>query len=625
MVRYAALEPWRVRQGKAEISSIAVCKPNDEVIQISNTGPGWREDVRRLLRDLRGEAVYAHNAVFDVAWLIATLEPEKCKRIPVEVKEIQWRDTMLLGKWLINGQKAEDLDFSYSLANMCDVFLVGHPKLHEFLEMKSAKVVPGENEEYWLERGSLDAVMTRALAEKLQSMVPPEQRIGMLTEFKCVVPIANSWVNGIRVAVDDIEKVESAIRARMDEATDKLGVNGEVINSGKQLGELLFTNWGLKPLTMNKTGPSTKRDDLMWIHYGLMRHNSPLAEKMELVMDFKRNSTLMSKYVKALMEALSHTRDGYIYGIPRIFGTYTGRFTYSNSTFPQGQCKTSIALHQLPRAKSTKIANVAEIVKMIRGLLLPPPGFGLIENDASGQESRLMAIRSQDPTMLKVFRDDLNFHSVTASAIVGMDYYEFQEEYKVQEESEGFGYYIEQRQLGKLTNLSCNFRIGGRALAEKAFTTYDTFMTEEMGRFLVNTFKRQYSGVPKYWDNVIEFAKRTGYTETFGKRRYKIHKWGGRDSWISESSAINVPIQGSGADHKEIAISTLYNEFPDIFFALDLHDGIFSYAPIDLLDELKQRVLSCLNNIDYEKYWNIKVPIPLTFEAGSGTSFKEVK
>jgi DNA polymerase-1 len=206
-----------------------------------------------------------------------------------------------------------------------------------------------------------------------------------------------------------------------------------------------------------------------------------------------------------------------------------------------------------------------------------------------------------------------------------MDYYDFHKKYKDQEEEEGFGYFIEQRQLGKLTNLSCNFRIGGRALSEKAFTTYDTFMTEEMGRFLVQTFNRQYPGVPQYWRDVVEFAKKTGYTETLGKRRYKIYKWGGRDSWQSESSAINVPIQGSGADMKELAISTIYEEFPDTFFALDLHDATFSYAPIDQLDRMKKEVLERLNAINYEMYWNIYMPIPLTFEAGAGTSFRDVK
>jgi len=625
MSAYAALEPWRVRQGKAEISSIAVCYPDNEIVQIENKGIGWVKDVRKLLRDLKDQVVYAHFAVFDVAWLIATLERERGVRPPIEVRNVRWRDTKLLCKWIINGQKAEDLEFSYSLANLCKTFLPDHPRLSEFLGIKDQSVVPGENEEYWLSRGQLDVIMTRALAEVLQTYLPEEQRRGLLTEFSCIVPIANSWVNGIRVDVEEIPKVEDTIQSEMTKASKALGVEEAVLNSPKQLSNLLFTDWGLKPLTMNKTGPSVAKDDLMWIHYGLMKKGSEMALAMERVMTYKKHSTLKSKYVKTLKEALSHTGDGYIYGVPKMFGTYTGRMTYSNSTGKNGP-KVSIALHQLPRAKTTKIANVAETVKMIRALLLPHEGFGLLEHDASGQESRLMALRSGDPMMLQVFQDEMNFHSMTGSAIIGMDYQEFQEKYKEQDENEGFGYFVEQRQLGKLTNLSCNFRIGGRALSEKAFTTYDTFLTEEMGRFLVNAFNRQYPGVPQYWSDVIRFAKVTGYTETFGKRRYKICKWtNDRDRWISESSAINVPIQGSAADMKYIGISILAKEFPDVFFTLDIHDAIFNFTSIEHIEETEKKVLDCLNSINYEKYWGFKPIIPLIYESKSGKSFGDVK
>ncbi len=614
-----ALEPFRVIQRKAEITSIAVCYPNDKVVQIVNTGPNWKDKVRSLLKDLKNQVVYAHNTLFDVAFLLATLEPSKTARIPNEIRDIRWRDTMLLTKWLVNGQKAEDLKFSYSLKNLCKVFLKSHPRLDEFTKVKEQDVIAGENTQYWLERGRLDAIMTRALAEKLQNHLPEEQRQGLLTEFSCIVPVANSWLRGIRIDVNEIEKVESTIKSKMDEMTSALDINENVLNSPKRLSKLLFTDWSLTPININKTGPSTARADLMWIHYNLLKRGSSVADKMECIMTFKKYSTLQSKYVKTLKEALSHTGDNYIYGSPKLYGTYTGRLTYSNNT--KGS-KTSIALHQLPRAKFTKIADVSEVVKKIRGLLIPHEGYGVIEFDASGQESRLIALRSNDETLLKVFRDGLNFHSMTGAAIVGMDYEKFHELYE-QESKTGFGYYVEQRQLGKLTNLSCNYRIGGRALAEKAFTTYETFMDEATGWHLVKTFKRQYPGIVKYWDDAIEFAKAFGYTSSFGGRRYKIHKWDGKNTWISESSALNFPIQGSGADMKEIAISEIYRHFPEAQFALDLHDGLFYFVK---LNELKStEVLKHLNRINYKSYWDVDLKCPLSFEMVMGKSFKDLK
>ena len=616
-----ALEPWRLRQGQAEISSVAVCRPDDSVIQIINDKAKhrWNKEVSDLLKSLKGQRVFAHFAGFDVAWLIATLQPHKFKAIPSEVSNILWADTVLLTKWLVNGQRAEESKFSYSLANLVETFLPDHPKTPEFLELKTMVVQPGSKDGYWETRGQLDVVMTRALAEYLMPMVPESMRVGLMTEWSCIVPVANGWVNGIKIDENHIEEVEDLLRAKMDRSTAILEINGSVISSPKQLGNLLFNDWGLTPWSYTPTKqPSTAGDDIMHIAYELRAQDSVMADKLDLVRAYKENKTLHSKYISTLKAALEYTGDGYIYGTPKLFGTYTSRMTYSNTTVKDGP-KTSIALHQLPRIKSE--TKNADVVRKIRSLLIAPDGFGVIEVDASGQESRLMAIRANDLMMLEIFKRGLNFHSMTAAAIIGMDYHEFMKNY----EAEKSGYYMEQRQLGKLTNLSCNYRIGGPALSEKAFTEYDTFMTPETGRFLVSTFSRQYSGVPLYWSEVIKSAKELGYTECYGGKRYKLHRWGESDRWMTESSAINFPIQGSGASMKEIAISVSAKELPNTLFALDLHDATFSYAPLEGIKETAEDLVNLLEDINYKAFWGFDPPISLPYESATGLNFGEVK
>src|SRR5574340_231568 len=609
----AGLEPWRVRQGKAEISSIAICRPDDTTKQLVNKGhANWANELLDFLEELRGKVVYAHHAIFDVAWQIATLQPRKFKRVPQIVRDIRWRDTMYLTKWLINGQKVEMMDFSYSLVNLVQVFLPNHPLTPEFVKIKSQSVVAGENDAYWEERGLYDVILTRALAEELSPKLPKEQRIGLLTEFANIVPVANSWVNGIKIDVNDIERVEKILDEKMNSSCAAISIPMTVINSPKQLGNLLFSDWGLKPLNYGKTGGSTAKDDLLMIQYIVNQSgNKGLAEKMGHVMTVKENSTLKSKYIKTLKQALEHTGDGYIYGVPRIFATYTGRMSYSNETYKGGP-KVSIALHQIPRK-----------AKEVRGLFCAPEGVALLEDDASGQESRLMAIRSGDPVMLKVVNEDKNLHSMTGSSIIGMDYDDFMKAFKA--EGKDGGYHTEQRQLGKLTNLSCNYRIGGRALSEKAFTKYDTFMTEQTGKFLVNRFQSLYGGIPLYWSDVIQLTKTMGYTEAYGGRRYKIHLWDNQNRWSSESSALMFPIQGAGAAMKEIAIKEIYEKFEEVFFCLDLHDASFFYCDRAHMDELDQEVLNTLNKVNYKAYWGFKPACPLTYESACGTSFKDVK
>jgi DNA polymerase I-like protein with 3'-5' exonuclease and polymerase domains len=618
-IELGALEPWRIRQRKSEISSIAVCYPDNSVKQIINNVAQhqWESNVCSLLDSLRGQRVFAHFATFDVSWLIGTIERFKFKPIPSLIRNIKWADTVLLVKWLVNGQVAEDAKFSYALKNLIETFLPDHPRTQEFLQIKNQVVKPGEDDDYWEARGILDVVMTKALAEKMMALVPESMKVGLMTEWADIPAIANSWVNGIKIDSEGIEKTEQLITAKMDQSTTALDLAGTVLSSPKQLGDLLFNQWKLVPWSYTPTKqPSTAGDDLLWIAYELRNTNPELAKKLDHIILYKENKTLKSKYIDSLRVALNYTGDGYIYGIPKIFGTYTGRMTYSNKTKKDGP-KVSIALHQLPRVKGKN----AEAIKAIRSLLVAPEGYGIIENDASGQESRLMAIRSGDPTMLTIFQNGYNFHSMTGAAIIGMDYHEFQKKFEAQKS----GYFVEQRQLGKLTNLSCNYRIGGSALAKKAFTEYDTYMTDETGRFLVNTFARQYSGIPTYWSEIVDFAKATGYTECFGGRRYKISKWDNKNSWISESSAINMPIQGAGASMKEIAISLLTAKIPEAIFFLDLHDATFTFVPLDIIKETEKNILEVINNVDYESFWGFTPKIPLPYESAIGTTLGGVK
>lgn len=617
---HAGLEPWRLRQGLGKITSIAVCKPDNSVIQIENDdSSNWLYKVKSLLSELQNQVVYAHNAVFDVAWLIAQLEPNRINPVPDLIRNIKWRDTSLFAKWLCNGQLAEDNRFSYSLANLIKTFLPNDPDTSDFLTMKEKKVYAGIDEAYWLARGHLDVIMTAKLVDFLLSKIPRDQITGLLTEFNCIVPVANSWLLGIRIDTKKLDLLQPKLLQYKKDLCAQLNISEDILSSSKKLGHLLFNEWGLPIQSKTPTGaPGCSKEDLMWLNYNLLKiDNVEYAERVKTILEAKSVATLISKYVKTTYEALSHTTDGYIYGAPRIFGTYTGRFTYSNSTKSkdfeddtESKYKTGIALHQIPRK-----------AKEIREMMLAPEGMAIYEADASGQESRLMALRSADDTMLKVFRDNLNFHSMTGASIIGMDYHEFECARAKENDS---GYYTEQRQLGKLTNLSCNYRIGGKSLSEKAFVNYDTYMTVDTGNFLVNTFKRTYPGVVNYWEDVIWESKSKGYVEVFGGRRYKLSNWTS-NKWGTESSAINVPIQGAGASMKEIAIVEMFFKNRDCSFALDLHDANFVYVKEDEIETKSKELDHTLNNIDYNKYWGFTPSISLPYESKFGKSFADVK
>ncbi|MEG1232240.1 MAG: DNA polymerase [Acinetobacter sp.] len=618
MREHAGLEPWRVRHGTAEILSVDVYFPGGKCVQLVNRDDGFNDRLINLLKSLEGKIVFAHNAIFDVAWLIATLQPKRCGDVPTYIKNIQWRDSMLLFKWLINGQLAEGIRFSYSLPNLVKKFLADHPDTPDFVKMKAEAGIAGEDVEYWLERGTLDVKMTYELIAKVYHKVPRDMRVGMMTEFECIWPVANSWINGFRIDIKQLEANDVKYSNLKFEIAKELKTDAGLFSSPKRLGHFLFTELDLTPHGHTPSGsPGTSKGDLMWIEYALKQRGDPKALIVRKILEAKEASTLYSKYVKTMKEALAHTGDGYIYSSPRLFGTYTGRMTYSNTVTHKDpdketktKYKTSIAMHQIPRK-----------AKDIRASMMPPEGHDILEFDAAGQESRLMALQSKDQTLLDIFTKGLNFHSMTGASIIGMDYDDFED---IRNKEKDDGPMTEARQRGKLTNLACNFRISGKALAKQAFEKYDVMIDVSTGNHLVKTFTSSYDGIPDYWKRSIYDAKTNGFAETYGGRRFKVQNWQ-QERWQTESSAIMVPIQGSGASMKEIAISQLARQFPEFHFALDLHDASFGYVLSDQAKRIFSEMEEFLNTIDYEPFWGFKPSIALPYDGKMGSTFADVK
>ena len=597
-----ALEPWRARQGLGFIMSIAVHgdKVNEQIVRPT------REQLIALLESLAGEEVYAHYALFDVAWLIASIEPNRLARLHSAIAKIRWRDTALLAKWCINGRKADDMRVSFSLVNLINMWgsKMGFEGYQEFIRLKQQEGVQDANNPYWLERGRQDVLWTYRLAKFLEAQLPTPCKRGYIIEARSIPQIANSWLMGMYVNKHALKVAEDQIEADIAEGCALLGLHEGIVGSPAQLGRVVFGSWGFEPIAKTPTG-QPKADADTWI---ILAHATG-DPRLRQLLKTRQALTLRSKYIRTAYEALERTGDGYLYGKPMLFGTSTGRLTYSSETM--SGMKVSIAQHQIPRKD-----------KLIRAYLSPPPGTKLFETDAIAQESRIMGIWSGDSEIIRIFNEGINFHSHMACQIYGTAYEEFQKNYKAE-----VAQFIEWRQMGKLTNLSCNFRIGGKSLSKKALTEYDTYMTEMEGRKLVNTFKRAYPNVPAYWNAIIDFAKQHGYSYTLAQRRYKvpIDMLQSSDSWKVEGTIISHPIQGTGADMFLAALSSV----PDARIQTNMHDGIFWIVDEGKAgEEEAQYILERMNATPYEALWGMADPLPIKLEyEGSriGTSYADVK
>lgn len=152
----------------------------------------------------------------------------------------------------------------------------------------------------------------------------------------------------------------------------------------------------------------------------------------------------------------------------------------------------------------------------------------------------------------------------------------------------------------------------------KARTDYEMDLDEMFIKQMLATYKATFPGIPGnsgqvgYWQSAIHKARKAGYAETFAGRRVQLRgSWTGRDAWPMESTAINYPIQGTGADQKYLALAVLRNLLPkyNAYFYMELHDGIFIIVPQDRSLEAGEVIQRSLSNLPYKQAWGIDHPI----------------
>ena len=282
-----------------------------------------------------------------------------------------------------------------------------------------------------------------------------------------------------------------------------------------------------------------------------------------------------------------------------------------------------IPIHQIPREG------------IYREFITAPPGFRLIASDVNQQETGLMADYSQDPMLLELWRNNINIHAFTAEKISGMSYTNILAGKEDKNSTAAKNY-----NAGKVTDLGKNYRMGHKGFDDKkgihhyatlyrnAHEKWGLTPTEEEVLHWGVTWETTYAEVTRQWQKFIYLAKTQGYAETLAGNRFYIDLWG-KWKWKSQSSAIMVPIQGSGADMKYLAMAVVRYTFPELIFFQDVHDEILYLIPerLDIADYCA-RLKQCLDNLPYFEAWGWNPTIPFTWSVAHGSSWgtlKEVK
>ena len=454
-----------------------------------------------------------------------------------------------------------------------------------------------------------DCVFTLRLSRKFWEGLSHAQQTVAMTEAASFKMIARANLEGLIVDTLEAGNLSAVLKQTAADMLARLGPHGiteKIVRSPKQLGEVLFNQWGLPVTDWTASGARSTSKAVL---HKLAFHDKRVKD-IKAYREALNNNT---KFAEAPLESVAYNGDSRAHPQARVFGTYSGRMTFSSK---QGKGKserqTGFALHQMKRDP------------LFRRIIVAPPGFTLMEFDAAGQEYRWMAILSGDKTMLKLCEPGHDPHAFMASRIDNQYSYKL-----IMQNAKNTGSreaYL--RQCGKVLNLSCQYRVGAKKLHQVATVDHGISITSEEAHRIHRIYLSTYPGVQTYWTRQIQSAQANGYVSTIPGRRVRIvGQWGGNMSWQMEGTAINYPVQGTGAEQKYLALRGVRKLLTQLgaYFAWDLHDGLYFYVPTPKVSDAAYEIKDVLDNLPYEDVWRFKPPIPMPWDCKTGPSWGDLK
>lgn len=370
---------------------------------------------------------------------------------------------------------------------------------------------------------------------------------------------------GIRIDKDLLAKQSIELGTEIAELEKKIHAEaGESFNVGspKQLGVILFEKLGLPAGKKTKTGYSTGEEVLAELDH-------PIAK---LVLKWRELSKLKSTYVDALPEMIN-PKDERIHTSFNQALTTTGRLSSTD-----------------PNLQNIPIRTVRG--QQVRKAFIAAPRMKLLSLDYSQIELRILAHISEDPNMIRAFKEDLDIHAATAAEIFGVSLQEVTSDLRRSAKAVNFGIAYGQGAFGLAENLGI-----GRAEAKDIIDRYFT----------------RFKNVRDYIESTTKLAHEQGYVETlFGRRRY-IEELSSKNMMLKkfgERAAINAPIQGTASDLVKKAMLEVFDKIP-LRMLLQVHDELIFEESEENLKKHIPQLVSIMENVA-----TLKVPLKVNYAMG---------
>lgn len=430
-----------------------------------------------------------------------------------------------------------------------------------------------------------DADITLQLKQQLAPLVLDRKVDRVLNEAEnpLVKVLTAMEFEGVRVDETFLNDYSKLLEQDASAAEKRVYENAGVkfnLASPKQLGEVLFDKLKLDPSAKKtKTGQYQTGEDVL-LKLAAKGHNI-----VDDILTFRELTKLKSTYVDAL---------------PQLINPKTGRV---HTTYAQAVAVTGRLSSNNPNLQNIPVRT--DRGREIRKAFVPrDSNHLLISADYSQIELRVVAAISGDANMCAAFRDGKDIHTATAAKVYGIPESEVTKEQRYKAKSVNFGIIYGQGAFGLADNLG---------------------ISRTEAKEIIDNYKREFSGIQQYMNNMVNFAKEHGYVETLlGRKRWlrDINSSNFTVRGFAERNAINSPIQGTAADMIKLAMIKVHAEMKKAKFEsrmiLQVHDELLFDAVKTEAEDLKALILECMRTA-------LPLPndVPVEAEAGMGENWLE--
>jgi DNA polymerase-1 len=215
-----------------------------------------------------------------------------------------------------------------------------------------------------------------------------------------------------------------------------------------------------------------------------------------------------------------------------------------------------------------------------------------------------MAHFSEDPLLLRAFRNGEDIHTLTASEVFGVPPESMSKETRNRAKAVNFGIVYGISPFGLAANLGID---------------------QAEARLYIDTYFARYAGVREYINRVLEETRATQQVRTLFGRLRPIPDIQSRNSNLrgfAERTAVNTPLQGTAADMIKIAMiridKRLRDEHAETYMTLQVHDELVFDVPPDEVEFVRSMVKQEMQSV-------IELKVPIVADVGVGRNWRDLE